>query len=567
MTAAILSIAKERIANMSKALRIIPLGGLGEIGKNMMLFEYDDQLLVVDAGIMFPEHDMWGVDVVIPDFAYLKSRAADVRGIAITHGHEDHIGGLPYLIGNMLPVNTPIYGTRLTCGLIEARLSEYPQLSGASLHRIKPGETFKVGPFQVEFLAITHSIPDGVGLAIRTELGTVVHTGDFKFDYTPVRGGGPGFARLGELGAQGVLALLSDSTGAERAGYTPSEAVIEPALDAIFRNAPGRVIVATFASLLSRIQQVIDAAHRHDRVVALAGYSMVKTAEIARKLGHLHVPSKTLVDLNEALRMPDNKVAIVTTGSQGQPEAALARMADGTHRQIEIRPGDTIVLASTPIPGNEEEVARLINKLIRRGAHLVYPPLANVHVSGHASQEEQKLMLALTKPQYFVPIHGELRHLHAHARLAEDMGMARDHIFIIENGAILELTEETAQVIGQVPSANVYVDGTMVGDLGPRVMSEREILSRDGFVIAVVPVSPATGEVNGKPELVSRGFIYVPENKELMDRAAERVQTALRSSGARRKQAIIETTQGILGRFFYEETGRKPMVVAVVTQV
>ncbi len=551
---------------MSQSLKMLPLGGLGEIGKNMMLFEYDDQILIVDSGIMFPEHDMLGVDVVIPDYAYLKTRAADVCGIVITHGHEDHIGGLPYLIGNMLPVDTPIYGTQLTCGLIEARLSEYPLLSSASPRRVEPGEIIQVGPFQVEFLAITHSIPDGVGLAITTDLGTVIHTGDFKFDYTPVHGGGPGFARLGQLGAEGVLALLSDSTGAERAGYTPSEATIEPALDAIFRNAPGRIIVATFASLLSRIQQVINAAYRHDRVVALAGYSMVRTADIARKLGHLHVPRGTLVELNEALKMPDNKVAIVTTGSQGQPEAALARMAEGTHRQIEIRPGDTIVLASTPIPGNEEEVARLINKLIRRGANLLYPPLANVHVSGHASQEEQKLMLALTKPQYFVPVHGELRHLHAHARIAEDMGIPRENIFIIENGAILEITEESAQVVGQVASANVFVDGTVVGDVGPRVMSEREVLSRDGFVIAVVPVNTATGEVSGKPELVSRGFVYAPENKELMERAAERAQSALRSGGVRRRQAIIETTQGALSRFFYEETGRKPMVVAVVTQ-
>jgi len=552
---------------MSKALRIIPLGGLGEVGKNMMLFEYDDQCLIVDAGIMFPEHDMWGVDVVIPDYAYLKSRAANVCGIVITHGHEDHIGGLPYLIGGILPLDTPIYGTQLTCGLIQARLSEYPNLSGAALNRIAPGASIAVGPFDVEFLSITHSIPDGVGLAISTDLGTVIHTGDFKFDYTPVRGGGPGFARLGELGASGVLALMSDSTGAERTGYTPSEAVIEPAFDAIFRNASGRIIVATFASLLSRVQQVIDAADHHERVVALAGYSMVKTVDIARRLGHLEVPPDTLIELNEALRLPDDRVAIITTGSQGQPEAALARMAEGTHRQIEIRPGDTIVLASTPIPGNEEEVARLINKLIRRGADVIYPPLANVHVSGHASQEEQKLMLALTKPKFFIPVHGELRHLHAHARLARQMGIPNENILVIENGAIVELTPDAANVVGQVASANVFVDGTVVGDLGPTVMGEREMLSHDGFVVAVVPISAATGEVAGKPDLISRGFIYIPENRQILERAAERALDDLRSSGARRRQGIIERTQGFLSRYFYEETGRKPMVVAVVSQV
>ena len=552
---------------MTEALRIIPLGGLGEIGKNMTLFEYDHSILIVDAGIMFPEHDMWGIDVVIPDFTYLRENAAQVGAIVITHGHEDHIGALPYLLGDVVPADTPIYATRLAAGLIEAKLSEFPKLGHPNIKLIAAGEAFRVGPLAVEFLAITHSIPDGVGLAIHTPVGRVIHTGDFKFDYTPVRGGGPGFARLGELGAQGVLALLSDSTGAERAGYTPSEAVIVPAFDTIFREAAGRVIVATFASQLSRVQQVIDAAHTHGRVVALAGYSMLKTVEIARRLGHLDVPAGALIELSEALRLTDRRVAIVTTGSQGQPEAALARMADGTHRQIEIKPGDTVVLSSTPIPGNEEEVARVINKLFARGAQVIYPPLAAVHVSGHASQEEQKLMLALTRPRFFVPVHGELRHQHAHAALARQLGIAPENILIADNGTILEFTADSGAIGGHVTSGDVFVDGTGVGDIGPKVMAEREILSRDGFVIAVVPVSAATGEACGKPELVSRGFVYLRESADLMERAAERAWSALQAGGARKGQAIIERTQETLGRFFYEETRRKPMVVAVVTKV
>jgi ribonuclease J len=553
---------------MTPTLRLIPLGGLGEIGKNMMLFEHGRDILIVDAGIMFPEHDMWGIDVVIPDFGYLRERAGDVRGIVVTHGHEDHIGALPYLLGEVVPLDTPIYATPLACGLIEARLSERTDLAGRSnLRRITAGQGFRIGPFEIEFLAITHSIPDGVGLCITTDVGRIIHTGDFKFDYTPVRGGGPGFSRLGQLGAQGVLALLSDSTGSERSGYTPSEQVIVPAFDRIFREAPGRILVATFASLLSRVQQVINAAHAHDRVVALAGYSMLRTVEIARELGHLDVPKGLLVELGEALRLPETRVAIVTTGSQGQPEAALARMAEGTHRQIEIKSGDTIVLSSTPIPGNEEEVARVINKLIARGAEVIYPPLAPVHVSGHASQEEQKLMLALTRPRFLVPIHGELRHLHAHAHLAQEMGILRENIFLLENGAVLELGRDAAQIVEKVTNEDVFVAGSGVGEIGPAVMREREVLARDGFVLAMVPVSATTGEVTGKPELVSRGFVYLRESGNLMERAAERAWQSLRTGSSRREQTIIERTQETLGKFFYEETRRKPMVVGVVTKV
>jgi len=551
---------------MADTLRIIPLGGLGEVGKNMMLFEFRGQTLVVDAGIMFPEFDMLGIDLVLPDFSYLREHAQEVAGIIISHGHEDHIVGLPYLLGDVVPVDTPVYATPLALGLIRAKLSEHPELEGVDLNPVSAGGSVTIGPFEVEFLAITHSIPDGVGLAIKTAVGTIVHTGDFKFEYTPVRGTGPGFARLGQLGAQGVLALLSDSTGAERAGHTPSESVIGPAFDQIFREAPGRVIVATFASLLSRVQQVIDAAQHHGRVVALAGYSMVKTAEIARELGHLEVPDGLLVDLGEALKLPDRQVAIVTTGSQGQPEAALARMAEGTHRQIEVKPGDTIILSSTPIPGNEEEVARLINKLIARGAEVIYPPLAAVHVSGHASQEELKLMLSLTKPRFFVPVHGELRHLHAHARLARQLGIAVEDIFIIEDGAVLEFTAHRGKVRKEkAPAGNVYVHGKGVGDVGRRVIAEREILGNNGFVLAIVPIHPKTGDITGKPELISRGFIFQPERGDLMDRAAAAVYNALKEGKVRQQQAIIDRVQGLLGRFFFEETKRKPMVLAVVT--
>lgn len=363
-----------------------------------------------------------------------------------------------------------------------------------------------------------------------------------------------------------MLALLSDSTGSERAGHTPSEAVIGPAFDQIFREAPGRIIVATFASLLSRVQQVIDAAARHGRVVALAGYSMVKTAEIARELGHLEAPEGVLVDLGEALKLPDDKVTIVTTGSQGQPEAALARMAEGTHRQIEVKPGDTIILSSTPIPGNEEEVSRLINKLIARGADLIYPPLATVHVSGHASQEELKLMLSLTRPKFFIPVHGELRHMHAHARLARQLGIPNENIFVVEDGAVLELTAHRVKVKKEkVQAGNVYVHGKGVGDVGRRVMAEREILSNNGFVLAVVPVHPISGEVADKPELISRGFVFQREREDLMERAAEAVYNALKEGKVRQKQAVVDRTQGLLGRFFFEETKRKPMVLAVVT--
>jgi ribonuclease J len=533
----------------------------------MTVYEYGRNIMIIDVGMMIPEHDMFGIDLVIPDFSYLQDKADMVRGIVITHGHEDHIGGLPYLLGKFIPVDTPIYGTRLACALIENRLAEHQLLERAVISPHDPGDRLRLGPFEVDLMAVTHSIPQGVDLAIQTEVGRIIHTGDFKLDFTPVHGSGPDLSRLGQLGAEGILALLSDSTGAERPGSTPTEQVIDPEFDRIFRDAPGRIIVATFASLLSRVQQVINAAQRHGRVVGLAGYSMFKTVEIGRELGQLDIPQGVLVDLYETRRMPDSRVVIVTTGSQGQPAAALARMAEGSHKQIDIKPGDTVVVSSNPIPGNEEEVARVINKLFARGANVIYPPLAAVHVSGHASQEELKLMLSLTRPRFFVPIHGELRHLHAHARLARQLGIPDDRIFILANGSVLELTKASARVAEHLPYEDVFVDGSGVGDIGPAVMREREALARDGFVIAVVPVSLATGELTGKPELVSRGFVYLRENQELLDKASEQVYHLLAGPITRKSRSISDRTEDILRQFFYEETGRKPTIIAVVTRV
>ncbi len=549
---------------MSTTLRIVPLGGLGEIGKNMMAIEYGQGILIVDVGVMFPENDMWGIDLVIPDWSYLRDKFDRVVGIVITHGHEDHIGALPYLLKEM---QAPVYATRLAFGLIEGKLRRQELTDSVELHAIQVGDQSTIGAFQLEFLAMNHSIPGGVGLAIRTPAGLLIHSGDFKFDYTPAQGLGPDFGRLAELGREGVLALLADSTGAERPGFTPSEKVIDPAFEEIFREAPGRIIIATFASLLARIQQVINCAVRHDRKVVLAGYSMQENARIAQKLGYLQVPAGTLIQVEEARHLPPNQVVFLVKGSQGEPGAALARIARGHYRDIEIVAGDTVVLSANPIPGNEEEVARVINKLIQRGAEVIYPPLAQVHVSGHASQEEQKLLLALTRPRYFVPIHGELRHLHAHARTARALGIPAENIFVVENGTVIEFEDGVGRIGERVPGGYVFVDGSGVGDIGPAVLRDREILARDGFVIAVVPVDRDTGTLIGQPELVSRGFVYLRGSNELLDEAARRVVKALNGNGHRPARSIESTVKDVLSKFLYDETHRRPMILPVITRV
>lgn len=546
-------------------LKMIPLGGLGEIGKNMMLFEYGRNIMIVDAGVKFPENDMLGIDLVIPDFSYIQTNRDLIRGIVITHGHEDHIGSLPYLLRH---VNVPIYAARLARALIEHKLSEHGILDQTTIVTVDAGDVLPVGPFQVEMISTSHSIPDAFALAIRCPIGLIIHTGDFRFDFTPVHGQGVDFGRFATLGAEGVLALLSDSTGAERPGFTPSESIVEEALDHIFRAAEGRIIVTTFASLLSRVQQVVDVAAKYGRKVSFTGYSMRNNTEIARELGYLKIPDDMIFDLRRNQQLAEHQQVIVGTGSQGQPEAALARMAEGRHRDIEIKPGDTVILSSHPIPGNEEEVGRVINNLIQRGAEVIYPPLEPVHVSGHASQGEQRLLLSLVKPEYFVPVHGEPRMLHSHRKTAVKMGFDPEKIFVLNNGDAIEFDkDQPAKVIrGYTSAAPVLVDGSGVGDIGPAVLREREILADHGFVVAIVPWDKSKGGPRGAIELSSRGFVYLRQSNDLLQTAVQNLEKELTQPRSLSKRDAEEMIRNYLARFLYERTKRRPMIVPVVVE-
>ena len=543
-------------------LKIIPLGGLGEVGKNMLVLEYDRQILVVDAGLMFPENDMLGIDLVIPDFGYLRDKTDWVRGIVITHGHEDHTGALPYVLQH---IHAPIYATKLTRGLIEVKLSEH-QLHDTDLHTIQPGDEITLGPFSVEFFHVCHSIPDGVGLAIETPVGLVVHSGDFKLDHSPVDGKPPDFAKLAELGGRGVLALLSDSTNVERPGTTPSERAIDSAFDQVFRAARGRIIVATFASLISRIQQVVNCAVRHRRRVAIAGRTMVQNARMAQQLGYLEIPPDVLVSLEQINQLPAEETVIVATGTQGEPTSALARMATGQHRQLKVMNGDTVIISAHSIPGNEEMVNRTINRLFQRGADVVYEEVAPVHVSGHASQEEQKLLINLIHPQYFIPIHGELRHLTLHARLAQELGIPADHTLVVENGYVLEFDGRTGRIGERVPGGYVFVDGAGVGDVGPAVLRDREVLGRDGFVIAIIRRNAQTGQVIGAPEIISRGFVFLRDAEDLLAQAGEQVVKTLSSRKRGTRTEASGDVRAALEEFLYNETKRRPMVIPVLIE-
>jgi ribonuclease J len=546
---------------MSKkqALRIIPLGGLGEVGKNMMAYEYDGQILVVDAGLMFPDNDMLGVDYIIPDFQYLSDNAAQVKGILITHGHEDHIGAIQHLLS---AVPAPVYATPLTRGLIEVKLARNGLASKADLRTVQAGETIRIGPFQVETFHVCHSIPDAIGLGITTPAGLIVHTGDYKFDQTPVDNWPTDFAKLAEFSARGVDVLLADSTNAERPGWTPSERVIGPALDDIFRAAPGRIIIATFASLIARMQQVADAAARHNRKLAFVGMSMVDNAKIAQKLGYLEIPEKTLVSLDEALHLPDKEVVLMCTGSQGEPSSIIGRLSAGTNRQFDIKIGDTVVVSSHPIPGNEEAINKTIDRLMRRGAEVVYEAISPVHVSGHASSEEQKLLLNLVRPKFFIPIHGELHHLKRHATLGQQVGIPPENIVVVENGQVVELFDGKLTLSDRMPGGYVFVEGESVGEVDLDVMREREQLARSGIVLVTVPLDKYSGRLIKDPEVITRGFISPEDAETLVPIVRKKVTDLVNSAGLDDEKLITDAVRSLLR----DRTGRRPMVFVAVTK-
>jgi len=540
-------------------LKIIPLGGLGEVGKNMTAYEFDRQIIIVDAGIMFPENDMLGVDYIIPDYDYLRSRANQILGIIITHGHEDHIGAIQHVL-NDFPV--PVFATPLTRGLIEVKLVRNNVANKGSLHTVQAGKSIQLGPFKVEFFHISHSIPDAVGLGITSPAGLVVHMSDFKFDLTPVDGWPTDYAKLAELATRGVDLLLSDSTNSERPGWTPSEMVIGPAFDKVFTEAQGRVIVATFASLISRIQQVADATAKHGRKMALAGPSMIDNVKIARKLGYLEIPDELLVPIDQALHMQDHKVTIMCTGSQGEPSSIVGRLSTGTNRQFDLKPGDTVVLSSHPIPGNEETISKAINRLLRRGANVIYDSIAPVHVSGHASQEEQKFLFNLVKPKHFMPIHGELRQLRRHAELAIQVGIPEENVIVVENGQVVELSGGKIRLGERIPGGYVFVDGESIGDIDHDVMREREKLARSGILFIDISLNKSTGRLLHEPEIITRGFVSPEDAEQLIPEVRRRVVEIVDGGGMNDEKNIVSAVKSYL----HEETKRRPMIFVTMNR-
>lgn len=540
-------------------LRIIPLGGLGEVGKNMMAYEFGGDIIVVDAGIMFPKNDMLGVDYIIPDYEYLKKRTNRVLGIFITHGHEDHIGAIQHVAAD---IPAPIYATPLTRGLIEGKLLRNNSQQKVQIKTIQAGESNKIGPFTIEYFHVSHSIPDAVGLGITTPAGLVIHMSDFKFDHTPVDGWPTDFAKLAEFSTRGVDLLLSDSTNSERPGWTPSESVIGPAFDKVFAEAKGRVIVATFASLISRIQQVADAAAKHGRKMAFAGPSMVDNVKIARKMKYMDIPDELIVPIDQALQMQDHKVVLMCTGSQGEPSSIVGRLSAGTNRQFDLKPGDTVILSSHPIPGNEESISKTINRLLRRGAKVVDDSIAPIHVSGHASQEEQKLLINLVRPKHFMPIHGELRMLRRHAEIAKQVGIDDRNTIVVENGQVVELVGSKIQLGERIPGDYVFVTGESIGDIDHDVMRERSQLARNGILLIDISVDKLTGRLLHEPEIITRGFVSPEDAEELLPEVQKRVMNVVHDGKLDDEKDIVNAVKSYL----HQETKRRPMVFVTLSK-
>lgn len=548
-------------------IRIIPLGGLNEIGKNLTAFEYKNEIVVIDCGLKFPDNDMLGIDVVIPDVTYLVKNRDRVKGIFLTHGHEDHIGALPYVLKQ---INVPVFGTKLTLGMVESKLKEHGLLSSTILRRVNPKDVVKLDSISVEFIKTSHSIADSVAIAIHTPIGIIFHTGDFKIDFTPIDGSVADFARFAELGKKGVLAMLADSTNVERPGYTMSERTVGEAFENIFMKAKGRIIVATFASNVHRIQQVFSAAQKYRRKVAVSGRSMDNIISVATELGYLKDTEDTLISIDDISKYQNDRIIVITTGSQGEPMSALARMAASEHRKLNIEKGDMVIISATPIPGNEKLVSKVVNQLFKKGADVIYEALADVHVSGHACQEELKLIHTLIKPKFFIPVHGEYRHLKQHGELAMKLGTNEENILLGENGDIIEVGNDGIRKNGSVIAGQVFVDGLGVGDVGNIVLRDRKHLSQDGILTVVVTIERETGKVVAGPDIISRGFVYVRESEDLIDEAKEQVRIVLRQCEEKhiKEWATIKSNvKDVLRNFLYERTKRNPMILPIIVEV
>lgn len=548
-------------------VKVIPLGGLGEIGKNMTAIEYKDDIIVIDCGLKFPDDEMLGVDLVIPDITYLKKNIERVRGIFLTHGHEDHIGALPYVLKE---INVPVYGTKLTLGIVETKLKEHRILSKVKLNCVKPKDIIRLQNMSVEFIRTSHSIADSTAIAIHTPLGVILHTGDFKIDYTPIDGSLIDLARFAELGKKGVLLMLADSTNVERPGYTMSERTVGETFQKFFATAKNRIIVATFASNIHRIQQIITAAEKYSRKVAISGRSMENIMDVAMKLGYININKNTLINIDNINKYPNNKLVIITTGSQGEPMSALSRMAASEHKKVNIIPGDRIIISASAIPGNEKLISKVINQLFKKGAEVIYEALADVHVSGHACQEELKLIHTLVKPRFFMPVHGEYRHLKQHADLAMKLGLPANHVIIGDNGDVIELTRNSIKRAGTVISGQVFVDGLGVGDVGNIVLRDRRHLSQDGILTVVVTIDKESASVIAGPDIISRGFVYVRESEDLMEEAKELVRGVLKECEEKHITEwanIKSNVKEVLRSFLYERTKRKPMILPIIMEI